>query len=103
MEIKDCGYTTPCWVWIGATDLRATKLGRQGGYGHIRLGGRPPKGKLHRVHVLAFKLWRTEEYNDDLNVLHHCDNPPCFNPDHLWQGTQKDNTLDAMKKGRYRL
>jgi hypothetical protein len=33
-------------------------------------------------------------------ALHHCDNPPCVRPDHLFLGTQSDNMLDAIHKGR---
>ena len=32
--------------------------------------------------------------------MHRCDNPRCFNPDHLKQGTQRENVHDMMKKGR---
>jgi hypothetical protein len=35
-------------------------------------------------------------------VLHHCDNPPCVNPDHLYCGWPADNTADMMARGRYR-
>jgi hypothetical protein len=35
-------------------------------------------------------------------VLHHCDNPPCINPDHLYIGTKKDNTQDMTARGRDR-
>ena len=37
---------------------------------------------------------------DGLLVCHTCDNPPCCNPDHLWVGTNGDNTQDSLKKGR---
>lgn len=33
-------------------------------------------------------------------VRHICDNPPCINPDHLIEGTQKDNINDAVERGR---
>jgi hypothetical protein len=34
------------------------------------------------------------------NICHKCDRPGCFNPEHLFQGTTKDNTQDAVNKGR---
>ena len=77
---------TPCIVWTGART--------SAGYGMRRRGGRPVY--LHRT------VW--EEVHGPIPagmfVCHHCDNPPCYNVEHLFLGTAADNNRDMYAKGR---
>lgn len=41
------------------------------------------------------------DINSPLLICHKCDNPQCFNPDHLFAGTVKDNAVDSSKKLRH--
>lgn len=36
---------------------------------------------------------------EGMDVLHKCNNKPCWNPDHLFLGTQTKNTTDAYRDG----
>ena len=79
-----------CWVWQPYKD--------KDGYGKIDLkinGIRSCIG-AHRVSYATF----IGAIPEGVNVLHHCDNPACINPEHLFLGTQKDNMEDMYAKGR---
>lgn len=39
---------------------------------------------------------------EEMAVLHHCDNPACCTPEHLFLGTIADNNRDMWRKGRGR-
>ena len=55
--------------------------------------------KGYRIHRLSFALFIRDFFITKL-ICHKCDNPPCFNPDHLFEGDQKINMEDAKRKGR---
>jgi DNA-binding XRE family transcriptional regulator len=58
--------------------------------------------KMMRVHRWAWE----QAYGPippDVNVLHYCDQPPCFYVGHLRLGSQLDNMQDRRLKGHYSL
>lgn len=79
-----------CWEWEGSKTVGYGTLKLQEIYGDFKI-------LAHRLSWVAFK---GEPINDGLFVCHHCDNPKCFNPDHLFLGTQKQNLLDCSEKSR---
>ena len=79
--------TPECWIWTGYTT--------KGGYGLIT-----SNGKTTTAHRFAWELTYGRILRG-MDILHHCDNPTCVRPDHLFLGTQQDNIIDMVEKGRY--
>jgi len=77
---------TGCWIWRGPLD--------NDGYGQITI-----RGVGYRPHRVSYMMYNGD-ITSGLYVLHKCDRPSCVNPSHLFLGTQAENVLDCMKKGR---
>lgn len=78
-----------CWEWTGSVN--------GSGYGLVGEGGR--EGKYLTTHRYSYSLHKGD-IPAGMVVMHSCDNKRCVNPDHLSLGTPKDNTQDAVRKGR---
>lgn len=81
-----------CWEWQARLD--------ENGYGRFSVDGSGLRAAsnfcAHRMsYLLTFGF-----FDEELDVLHRCDNPPCVNPDHLFLGTHTDNMRDMFAKGR---
>jgi hypothetical protein len=76
-----------CLLWTGA---------RVGKYGDLYW-----KGRRTRPHIVSFKMHHGRIPKGKW-VCHTCDTPLCIEPSHLFAGTPRQNTQDAIAKGRYR-
>jgi hypothetical protein len=78
--------TEKCWNWLSSKQSK--------GYGQFRHGN-----SMRLAHRVTWEL-TYGRIPLRLCVLHHCDNPLCVNPSHLFLGTQSDNMHDKFVKDR---
>lgn len=75
-----------CWNWIRHIDTV--------GYGRFYIDG--INDLAHRISFII----HYGEIQQNMQILHNCDNRKCVNPNHLFIGTNLDNVNDRVVKNR---
>lgn len=88
----DKSVDTGCWDWTGHKDKAE--------YGVICNPWRKQFGTqfAHRVSYIVSK----GQIEEGMLICHHCDNPSCVNPDHIYEGTAQDNVNDRTIRNRHK-
>lgn len=77
-----------CWEWTQKRDAW--------GYGHFVVGNL----RWRHLRASRFAFYLANKYWPQLLVLHTCDNPPCCNPVHLYEGGNDLNAQDRVNRNR---
>lgn len=75
-----------CWLWLLSKNKK--------GYGYWYYNGKTVKA--HRMSYII----HCSEIEEGKIICHDCDVPSCVNPAHLYMGTKKQNSTDAVMRKR---
>ena len=80
-----------CWEYGGKI--------RTDGYGSVYINDGTKKGAQALAHRVVYE-GLVGPIPEGMYLCHHCDNPKCVRPDHIFVGTDADNKADMIAKGR---
>ncbi len=80
-------YIDECWLY---------QLSIADGYGKVKING-----QTYAVHRLSAHFYLGMSLIGDLQPNHKCNNRNCWNPNHLYIGTQYQNAQDTRNQGKY--
>lgn len=91
MVNKTIFHKNGCWLWQGSLNK---------GHGQIRLAPGLIPEKVHRISAYFFLGYTLYNFWEQVNHKRECPNKNCWNPDHLYVGTQSENVADMVHLGK---
>jgi hypothetical protein len=68
------------------------------GYGRRTV--RDPRKRTELAHRIALESKLSRPLLPGHEACHRCDNPPCIQPEHLYEGTHAENMREMSQRGR---
>lgn len=80
-----------CWLWLGSVS-----------HGYGQTCGKFTGRKMIRAHRASWEAFHDKPVPPGQVLRHKCDVRSCVNPAHLELGSQRDNIMDAVKRGQHK-
>jgi hypothetical protein len=94
-KVDRSGGPSACHPWLGSVSGSRWQRRLGTGYGQFHL-----PDKQHSAHRWLMGYLRGVHLGPGEFACHHCDNPRCCNPEHLYVGDHASNMRDKVARGR---